>query len=207
MQELAFTLRDGIEYVDWALERGLAVDEFAPRLSFFFNAHNDFFEEIAKYRAARKIWAQVMRERYGASSERSMKLRFHAQTAGCSLTWQQPYNNVVRTALAGHGRGPGRRAIAAHQFARRSLRPAQRAGRHPRPAHPAGAGVRNRRRLTNPIRWAAAIFLEKLTLDTEGAANDYIRRIDEMGGMVPAIEAGFPQSEIAAASYALPARN
>ena len=99
VQELAFTLRDGIEYVDWALERGLAVDEFAPRLSFFFNAHNDFFEEIAKYRAARKIWALAMRDRYGAQSERSWKLRFHAQTAGCSLTWQQPYNNVVRTAL------------------------------------------------------------------------------------------------------------
>ena len=99
VQELAFTLRDGIEYVDWALERGLAIDDFAPRLSFFFNAHSDFFEEIAKYRAARKIWAHVMRDRYGARSERSLKLRFHAQTAGCSLTWQQPYNNVVRTAL------------------------------------------------------------------------------------------------------------
>jgi methylmalonyl-CoA mutase N-terminal domain/subunit len=99
VQELAFTLRDGMEYVDWALERGLKIDEFAPRLSFFFNAHSDFFEEIAKYRAARKIWAHAMRERYGAASERSMKLRFHAQTAGCSLTWQQPYNNVVRTAL------------------------------------------------------------------------------------------------------------
>src|ERR1700722_1163645 len=98
-QELAFTLRDGMEYVDWAIERGLDIDEFAPRLSFFFNAHSDFFEEIAKYRAARKIWAEAMRDRYGAKSERSMKLRFHAQTAGCSLTWQQPYNNVVRTAI------------------------------------------------------------------------------------------------------------
>src|SRR5207253_7648171 len=93
-QELAFTLRDGIEYVPWALERGLPIDSFAPRLSFFFNAHNDFFEEIAKYRAARKIWAAVMRDRFGATDERSMKLRFHAQTAGCSLTWQQPYNNI-----------------------------------------------------------------------------------------------------------------
>ena len=97
MQELAFTLRDGMEYVDWALERGLAIDDFAPRLSFFFNAHNDLFEEIAKYRAARKMWAQIMRDQYGARDERSWKLRFHAQTAGCSLTWQQPYNNVVRT--------------------------------------------------------------------------------------------------------------
>src|ERR1700726_4231646 len=99
VQELAFTLRDGIEYVDWALERGLPVDSFAPRLSFFFNAHSDFFEEIAKYRAARKIWAYVMRDRYGAKDERSTKLRFHAQTAGCSLTWQQPYNNIVRTSI------------------------------------------------------------------------------------------------------------
>src|SRR5450755_4599973 len=99
VQELAFTLRDGIEYVDWALERGLPVDSFAPRLSFFFNAHSDFFEEIAKYRAARKIWAEVMRDRFGAKDEKSWKLRTHAQTAGCSLTWQQPYNNIVRTTL------------------------------------------------------------------------------------------------------------
>src|ERR1035438_9549336 len=99
VQELAFTLRDGLEYADWAIERGMSIDDFAPHLSFFFNAHSDFFEEIAKYRAARKIWATVMRDRYGAKSERSLKLRFHAQTAGCSLTWQQPYNNVVRTAL------------------------------------------------------------------------------------------------------------
>src|SRR5581483_10960851 len=98
-QELAFTLRDGIEYVEWALERGLPVDSFAPRLSFFFNAHNDFFEEIAKFRAARKIWAETMRDRYGARDERSWKLRFHAQTAGCSLTWQEPRNNVARTAI------------------------------------------------------------------------------------------------------------
>jgi methylmalonyl-CoA mutase N-terminal domain/subunit len=99
VQELGFTLRDGIEYVDWGIERGLPVDSFAPRLSFFFNSHNDFFEEIAKYRAARKIWAEVMRQRYGAKDERSWKLRTHAQTAGCSLTWQQPYNNIVRTTL------------------------------------------------------------------------------------------------------------
>ena len=99
IQELAFTLRDGIEYVEWALRRGLDVDDFAPRLSFFFNAHNDFFEEIAKYRAARRIWYKTMTERFGAKNARSWALRFHAQTAGCSLTAQQPYNNVVRTAL------------------------------------------------------------------------------------------------------------
>src|ERR1700684_3463816 len=99
VQELAFTLRDGMEYVEWGIARGLPVDSFAPRLSFFFNSHNDFFEEIAKFRAARKIWAEIMRDRYGALDERSWKLRTHAQTAGCSLTWQQPYNNIVRTTL------------------------------------------------------------------------------------------------------------
>src|SRR6202035_2832021 len=99
VQELAFTLRDGMEYVEWGIARGLPVDSFAPRLSFFFNSHNDFFEEIAKFRAARKIWAEVMSDRYGARDERSLKLRFHAQTAGCSLTWQQPQNNIVRTTL------------------------------------------------------------------------------------------------------------
>src|SRR5581483_236572 len=98
-QELAFTLRDGLEYVQWGVDRGLEVDVFAPRLSFFFNAHSDFFEEIAKYRAARRLWAREMRRRFGARNERSLKLRFHAQTAGVSLTAQQPYNNVVRTAL------------------------------------------------------------------------------------------------------------
>src|SRR5213079_2844393 len=98
-QELAFTLRDGIEYIQYGIDAGLDVDDFAPRMSFFFNSHSDFFEEIAKYRAARKIWAEVMRNRYGAKDERSWKLRTHAQTAGCSLTWQQPYNNIVRTTL------------------------------------------------------------------------------------------------------------
>src|SRR6185312_1956452 len=99
LQEMAFTLRDGLEYADHAIARGFAIDDFAPRLSFFFNAHNDFFEEIAKYRAARTLWAALMRDRYGARDERSLKLRFHAQTAGCTLTWQQPVNNVVRTSL------------------------------------------------------------------------------------------------------------
>jgi methylmalonyl-CoA mutase N-terminal domain/subunit len=200
VQELAFTLRDGMEYVDWALERGLNIDEFAPRLSFFFNAHNDFFEEIAKYRAARKIWAHAMRERYGASSERSMKLRFHAQTAGCSLTWQQPYNNVVRTAL---------QAMAAVLGGAQSLHTNSLDEAYALPGEQAvtialrtqqvlayESGVAN-----TPDPLGGSYFLERLTLDTESAANAYIRRIDEMGGMVPAIESGFPQSEIAAASY------
>ncbi len=199
-QELAFTLRDGIEYVDWALDRGLEIDEFAPRLSFFFNAHNDFFEEIAKYRAARKIWAYVMRDRYGARSERSLKLRFHAQTAGCSLTWQQPYNNVVRTALQGMAAVLGGAqslhtnsldeayALPSEQAVTIALRTQQIL------AHETGVA-------NTPDPLGGSYFLEKMTLEIESAGNDYIDRIDKLGGMIPAIEIGFPQSEIAAASY------
>jgi methylmalonyl-CoA mutase, N-terminal domain len=200
VQELAFTLRDGIEYVDWALERGLAIDEFAPRLSFFFNAHNDLFEEIAKYRAARKIWAYVMRDRYGAKDERSHKLRFHAQTAGCSLTWQQPYNNVVRTAL---------QAMAAVLGGAQSLHTNSLDEAYALPGeHAVTIALRTQQVLAyetgvtgTPDPLGGSYFLEKLTLETERAAQEYIRRIDGMGGMIPAIEAGFPQSEIAAASY------
>jgi methylmalonyl-CoA mutase N-terminal domain/subunit len=200
VQELAFTLRDGMEYVDWAIARGLHIDEFAPRLSFFFNAHSDFFEEIAKYRAARKIWAHAMRERYGAKSERSMKLRFHAQTAGCSLTWQQPYNNVVRTAL---------QAMAAVMGGAQSLHTNSLDEAYALPGEQAVTlALRTQQVLAyesgvahTPDPLGGSYFLEKLTLDTEAAANDYIRQIDAMGGMVPAIEAGFPQTEIAAASY------
>lgn len=200
VQELAFTLRDGVEYVDWALERGLSIDEFAPRLSFFFNAHNDFFEEIAKYRAARKIWAGLMRDRYGARDERSLKLRFHAQTAGCSLTWQQPTNNVVRTAV---------QALAAVLGGAQSLHTNSLDEAYALPSEQAvtialrtqqilahESGVVN---TADPL--GGSYFLEKLTLATERAAADYIRQIDEMGGMIEAIEAGFPQSEIASASY------
>ena len=200
VQELAFTLRDGMEYVEWALERGLAIDAFAPRLSFFFNAHSDFFEEIAKYRAARKIWALAMRDRYGAASERSMKLRFHAQTAGCSLTWQQPYNNVVRTAL---------QAMAAVLGGAQSLHTNSLDEAYALPSeHAVTLALRTQQVLAHetgvantPDPLGGSYLVEKLTLDMEAQANDYIRRIDEMGGMVPAIEAGFPQSEIAAASY------
>src|SRR5690242_19113972 len=200
VQELAFTLRDGIEYVDWALERGLAIDDFAPRLSFFFNAHSDFFEEIAKYRAARKIWALAMRGRYGAKSERSWKLRFHAQTAGCSLTWQQPYNNVVRTAL---------QAMAAVLGGAQSLHTNSLDEAYALPGeHAVTIALRTQQVLAYesgipaaPDPFGGSYFLETLTLQTEEAANAYIRQIDEMGGMIPAIEAGFPQREIAAASY------
>jgi methylmalonyl-CoA mutase, N-terminal domain len=200
VQELAFTLRDGMEYVDWALERGLQIDEFAPRLSFFFNAHSDFFEEIAKYRAARRIWALAMRDRYGARSERSMKLRFHAQTAGCSLTWQQPYNNVVRTALQAMSAVlGGAQSLHTNSLDEAYALPSEQAvtiALRTQQVLAYETGVAN---AADPL--GGSYFVERLTADTEGAANDYIRRIDEMGGMIPAIDAGFPQSEIAGASY------
>src|SRR6202140_2296465 len=200
VQELAFTLRDGGEYVEWALERGLKIDEFAPRLSFFFNAHNDFFEEIAKYRAARTVWAHLMRDRFGAKAERSMKLRFHAQTAGCSLTWQQPQNNIVRTSL---------QAMAAVLGGAQSLHTNSLDEAYALPSeHAVIIALRTQQVIAyesgvaaTPDPLGGSYFLEKLTLETEQAANAYIRRIDEMGGMIPAIESGYPQSEIASASY------
>ena len=200
VQELAFTLRDGIEYVDWALERGLPIDSFAPRLSFFFNSHNDFFEEIAKFRAARKIWANVMRDRYGAKDERSWKLRTHAQTAGCSLTWQQPYNNIVRTALQG---------LAAVLGGTQSLHTNSLDEAYALPSeHAVTIALRTQQIIAHesgvpevPDPLGGSYFLESLTAEVEKRANDYIRRIDDMGGMIPAIERGFPQTEIANASY------
>jgi methylmalonyl-CoA mutase N-terminal domain/subunit len=200
VQELAFTLRDGIEYVDWALERGLPVDSFAPRLSFFFNAHNDFFEEIAKYRAARKIWAEVMRDRFNAKDEKSWKLRTHAQTAGCSLTWQQPYNNIVRTTL---------QALAAVLGGAQSLHTNSLDEAYALPSeHAVTIALRTQQVIAYesgvpdvPDPLGGSYYVESLTAEMEKRANDYIRRIDEMGGMIPAIERGFPQTEIANASY------
>ena len=171
-----------------------------PRLSFFFNAHSDFFEEIAKYRAARKIWAHVMRDRYGARNERSLKLRFHAQTAGCSLTWQQPYNNVVRTALQAMAAVlGGAQSLHTNSLDEAYALPGEHAVTIALRTHQVLAyesGVTN---AADPL--GGSYFLEKLTLESEAAANDYIRRIDETGGMIAAIEAGFPQTEIASASY------
>jgi methylmalonyl-CoA mutase, N-terminal domain len=200
LQELAFTLRDGFEYVDWALERGLAVDDFAPRLSFFFNAHNDFFEEIAKYRAARKLWATSMRDRYGARDERSLKLRFHAQTAGCSLTWQQPSNNIVRTAL---------QAMAAVLGGAQSLHTNSLDEAYALPGeHAATLALRTQQVIAYetgvtavPDPFGGSEYLEHLTCELESGARDYFRAIDDMGGMIAAIERGFPQAEIARASY------
>jgi len=200
IQELAFTLRDGIEYVEHALARGLAIDEFAPRLSFFFNAHNDFFEEIAKYRAARRIWQRVMRERFGAADPRSLALRFHTQTAGCSLTAQQPYNNVVRTAV---------QALAAVLGGTQSLHTNSLDEAWALPTEAAATiALRTQQILayetgvTNTADpFGGAYFVERLTDEIERGAWDYIERIDALGGMVAAIEHGYPQREIADASY------
>jgi methylmalonyl-CoA mutase N-terminal domain/subunit len=200
VQELAFTLRDGMEYVEHALARGLAIDAFAPRLSFFFNAHNDFFEEIAKFRAARRMWAYILRDRYGAREERSLKLRFHAQTAGCSLTWQQPENNVVRTAI---------QALAAVLGGCQSLHTNSLDEAYALPSERAVTlALRTQQVIAyetgitaEPDPLGGSYFLERLTCDIEDAAAEYIRRIDAMGGMIPAIERNFPQAEIARASY------
>ena len=199
-QELAFTLRDGVEYVEWAIARGLAVDEFAPRLSFFFNAHNDFFEEIAKYRAARRIWAHLVRDRFGARDERSWKLRTHAQTAGCSLTWQQPQNNIVRTAI---------QALAAVLGGTQSLHTNSLDEAYALPSeHAVTIALRTQQILAHesgvtaePDPLGGSYLIEELTNRLEREALDYIQRIDALGGMVEAIEQGFPQGEIARASY------
>jgi len=200
IQELAFTLRDGIEYVEWGLRRRLAVDDFAASLSFFFNAHNDFFEEIAKYRAARRIWYKTMTERFGAKSARSSALRFHAQTAGCSLTAQQPYNNVVRTAL---------QALAAVMGGTQSLHTNSLDEAWALPTEFAATlALRTQQIIAHETGVANTVdpfggsyFVETLTSEMEEAAWKYIRKIDEMGGMIPAIERGYPQREIADASY------
>src|SRR5215813_869908 len=200
LQELAFTLYDGIEYIEWARRHGLDVDEFAPRLSFFFNAHNDLFEEIAKYRAARKIWYRVMTERFHCRDPKSAVLRFHTQTAGCSLTAQQPYNNIVRVAIQALAAVLGGTqslhtnsldetlALPTEHAARTALRTQQII------AHE--TGITN---TADPL--GGSYFLERLTLDMEKGCWEYFRKLDELGGMVRAIELGFPQREIQDASY------
>ena len=200
LQELAFTLYDGVEYVEWARRRGLDVDEFGPRLSFFFNAHNDFFEEIAKYRAARKIWYQVMKDRFQAKNQRSWLLRFHSQTAGVSLTAQQPMNNIARAALQAMAAVLGGTqslhvdgydealALPTEEAARIALRTQQIVAYE--------SGVVN---TLDPL--GGSYFLEALTLEMEKGALDYFKKLDTMGGMVKAIERGYPQREIAEAAY------
>jgi len=199
-QELAFTLRDGIEYVQWGVEAGLAVDDFVPRMSFFFNAHSDFFEEIAKYRAARALWARAMRDRFGAGSERSWKLRFHTQTAGVSLTSQQPYNNVVRTAL---------QAMAAVLGGTNSLHTNSLDEALALPTEEAATLALRTQQIIAYESGVTGIvdalggsyFVEALTKDMEDESTAYFDTIDRMGGMVEAIERGFPQQEIAESAY------
>jgi methylmalonyl-CoA mutase N-terminal domain/subunit len=199
-QELAFTLADGIGYVESCLERGLDVDAFAPRLSFFFDVHNDFFEEIAKFRAARRLWARLMKERFGAKKAESMKLRTHAQTAGVSLTAQQPYNNVVRVAL---------QALAAVLGGTQSLHTNSLDETYALPTEDAvKIALRTQQIIAEESGVASTIdplggsyFIEELTTRMENEAMATIKRIDEMGGIVSAIEKGYPQREIAASAY------
>jgi methylmalonyl-CoA mutase N-terminal domain/subunit len=201
VQELAFTIRDGIEYVEDVVRRKkLSVDDFAPRLSFFFNSHIDFFEEICKLRAARRMWAKIMRDRFRAKNPRSLWLRFHTQTAGCSLAAQQPYNNVVRTTVEGLAAVLGGTqslhtnsldevfCLPSEQAAELALRTQQILAEE--------TGVAN---TIDPL--AGSYFIETLTNEIEAAAWDYIHKIDDMGGMIAAIEKGFPQMEIAESAY------
>lgn len=201
-QELAFTIADGLEYVKWAVERGLDVDDFAPRLSFFFDVHSDFFEEIAKFRAARRMWARLMKDRFDPKNPRSLMLRTHAQTAGVSLTAQQPYNNVARVAL---------QAMAAVLGGTQSLHTNSLDETFALPTEEAvtvalrtqqiiaeESGVAN---TIDPL--GGSYFVEWMTNRLEEEAMDYIRKIDELGGMVEAVERGYPQREIAASAYRL----
>jgi methylmalonyl-CoA mutase N-terminal domain/subunit len=200
VQELAFTLADGIAYVQAAIERGLDIDAFAPRLSFFFNAHIDFFEEIAKFRAARRIWADIMKNRFKAKKERSWWLRFHTQTAGCSLTAQQPFNNVVRTAVEAMAAVlGGTQSLHTNSFDEVLAIPTEEA---------ATIALRTQQILAEETGLAHAIdplggsyFLESLTDEMEEEAREYIKKIDDMGGMLKAIEKNYPQMEIADAAY------
>ncbi len=200
LQELAFTLRDGIEYVEWGVKAGLDVDEFVPRISFFFNAHNDFFEEIAKYRAARRIWARVMRERFNARNERTLQLRFHTQTAGVSLTVQQPLNNIVRVAIqALAGVLGGTNSLHTDAYDEALALPTDRAALialRTQQIIAEETGVAN---TIDPL--GGSYFLEALTKKMEDGALDYFDKIDAMGGMVEAVEKGFPQREIQESAY------
>ena len=200
VQELAFTLRDGIEYVAWGVEAGLDVDRFVPRTSFFFNAHNDFFEEIAKYRAARRIWAREMKDRFGSSYERTLQLRFHTQTAGVSLTVQQPLNNIVRVAIqALAGVLGGTQSLHTDAYDEALALPTDRAALialRTQQIIAEETGVANS---VDPL--GGSYYLESLTEKMEQEALEYFRKIDAMGGMVASIEKGFPQREIQDSAY------
>ncbi|PIR17545.1 MAG: methylmalonyl-CoA mutase [Deltaproteobacteria bacterium CG11_big_fil_rev_8_21_14_0_20_49_13] len=200
VQELAFTIRDGIEYVDSAIKRGLDVDDFAQRLSFFFNSHMDFFEEVAKFRAARRMWANIMKNRFHAKNPKSWLLRFHTQTAGCSLTAQQPYNNVIRTAYQGLSAVlGGTQSLHTNSLDEVLALPTKEA---------ATIALRTQQIIEDEIGvintidpLAGSYFVEALTNKMEEEAYRHIKTIDDMGGMISAIEAGYPQKEIADAAY------
>src|SRR5437660_2290456 len=200
LQELAFTLRDGIEYVEWGVRAGLDIERFVPRISFFFNAHNDFFEEIAKYRAARRIWARVMRDHFGAKNERTMQLRFHTQTAGVSLTVQQPVNNIVRVAIqALAGVLGGTQSLHTDAYDEALALPTDKAALialRTQQIIAEETGVAN---TVDPL--GGSYFIEALTNQMETGAFDYFDRIDSMGGMVEAVEKGFPQRETQESAY------
>ena len=199
-QELAFTLADGFAYVEAGLQRGLKVDEFAPRLSFFFNAHIDFFEEIAKYRAARRIWARRMRDRYGASDERSLKLRFHTQTAGCSLTAQQIENNIARTAFEAMSAVlGGTNSLHTNSMDEVLALPTEKAAQIALRTQQILAYETGTPSVVDPL--AGSWFVEDLTNRMEQAAEEYFTAIEERGGMLAAIDEGFPQREIADAAF------
>ena len=199
-QELAFTLMDGFTYVEWAVERGLDVDEFAPRLSFFFNAHLDFFEEIAKYRAARRIWARELRDRYGARNDKSLLMRFHSQTAGVSLTAQQPEVNIVRTALEALSAVlGGTQSLHTNSFDEALALPTEDAVRIALRTQQVIAHETGVTNVIDPL--GGSYYLEQLTDRLEAEAHDYFQQIRELGGMVAAIHQNFPQREIAEASF------
>jgi methylmalonyl-CoA mutase N-terminal domain/subunit len=200
LQELAFTSYDGVEYVEWALRRGLDVDDFGPRLSFFFNAHNDFFEEIAKYRAARKIWYRMMKERFGAKNQRTWLMRFHTQTAGVSLPAQQPMNNIARVAIQALAAVlGGTQSLHTDSYDEALALPTEEAARIALRTQQIIAYESGVTQTVDPL--GGSYFLESLTLQMEKGALDYFGKLDAMGGMVKAIERGYPQKEIAEASY------
>jgi len=200
LQELAFTIYDGVEYVEWARRRGLNVDEFGPRLSFFFNSHNDFFEEIAKFRASRKIWYRLMKDRFGAKNARTWLMRFHTQTAGVSLTAQQPLNNIARTAIQALAAVlGGTQSLHTDSYDEALALPTEDAARIALRTQQVIAYESGVAQTVDPL--GGSYFVEKLTLDMEKGAFDYFEKLDAMGGMVKAIERGYPQKEIAEAAY------
>jgi methylmalonyl-CoA mutase, N-terminal domain len=200
LQELAFTIYDGVEYVEWARRRGLDIDEFGPRLSFFFNAHNDFFEEIAKYRAARKIWYRLTKDRFGAKNARTWLMRFHTQTAGVSLPAQQPRNNIARVALQALAAVlGGTQSLHTDAYDEALALPTEEAARIALRTQQIIAYESGVAQTVDPL--GGSYFVEKLTLDMEQGAFDYFGKLDQMGGMVKAIERGYPQKEVAEASY------